>query len=393
MLDPMAGQDPLPIAQLARSSNDFGFDLYRRLRETRGNLVISPAGLTTALTMAWGGAVGETEAQMRRVLHLKGSAGEVMATAGQLARSLQEPSRPVVFRLANQLFCDESCRLAPAYVERTSAAFGASVELLDFRGSPESARPRINAWVEDQTSQRIKDLVPEGGITPLTRLVLANAIYFLGDWAEPFNPDATRPAPFHLTVHETKDVPTMTQTGSFRIARQDGVTALEIPYKGGELSMMLLVPDAIEGLAAIEAALDMAKFDALVGAMRDERVALALPKFELKPDSALSLGEDLQALGMQLAFDNARADFTGIADPSDPDEQLVLSKVFHKGFVRVDEKGTEAAVATAVVMQIRSLMLERSRSVNVDRPFLFFIREKASGLVLFLGRVSDPSIS
>jgi len=378
-------------AKLARSSNAFGFDLYQRLRRAPGNLVISPASITTALTMTWGGAKGKTAAQMKKVLHLKGTADEVMATSGQLARSLQEPSRPVVFRIANQLFCEKTYTLVPAFVEKTREAFGAPLELLDFKTAPEPARVHINEWVEGKTEKRIKDLIPSGMVDSDIRLVLVNAIYFLGDWAQPFEHEATRPAPFHLTASETKDVPTMIRVAGFRIAQKDGVTALEIPYKGGELSMMLLVPDEIEGLAAVEGALDTKKLDALASAMKIEHVWVALPRFEVNPSDTLSLGEDLEALGMPLAFDLAKADFTGIANPPDPGEGLVIAKVFHKGFVRVDEKGTEAAAATAVTMKLRGGGEAPARLLKVDRPFLFLIRDNASGLVLFLGRVSDPS--
>lgn len=380
------------VAKLARSSNAFGFDLYQRLRQKPGNLVISPASITTALTMTWGGARNETAAQMKQVLHLEGTADEVMTTSGQLARSLQDPSRPIVFRIANQLFGQKSYTLVPAFVEKTKAAFGAPVELLDFKGSPERARVHINEWVEGKTEKRIKDLIPPGGVIPDTRLVLVNAIYFLGDWMYPFEPQATRPAPFHLTATETKDVPTMNQTLGFRIAHKDGVTALEMLYKDGKLSMMLLVPDAVDGLAAAESTLDAKQLEALASSMQMARVQVALPKFEVNPGDSLSLGEDLKALGMPLAFDRHRADFTGIADPPDPDDRLVLAKVFHKGFVRVDEQGTEAAAATAVMGVRAGAMAEaRPRQLKIDRPFLFLIRDNASGLVLFLGRVSDPS--
>jgi serpin B len=222
--------------------------------------------------------------------------------------------------------------------------------------------------------------------------VLVNAIYFLGDWAQPFEREATRPAAFHLTASETKDVPTMNRTAGFRIAQKDGVTALEIPYKGGELSMMLLVPDEIAGLAAVEGALDTKRLDALASAMKMERVWVALPKFEVNPGGSLSLGEDLKAMGMPLAFDRRRANFAGIANPPDPDDRLVIAEVFHKGFVRVDEKGTEAAAATAVMgLRAGAAAMAPPRQLKVDRPFLFLIRDNASGLVLFLGRVTDPS--
>ena len=383
--------DKNDVAKLAQSSNAFGFDLYQRLREKPGNLVVSPASVTTALTMPWGGARGETAAQMRTALHLEGAADEVMATSGQLSRSLQDPSRPIVFRIANQLFAEKTYEFVLAYVEKTRAAFGAPVELLDFKKAPEPARARINRWVEGKTERRIKDLIPPDGVEPDTRLVLVNAIYFLGDWEYPFEHGETRPATFHLTASEKKDVPTMHREGRFRIAQKDSVTALEIPYKGDELSMMLLVPDEIEGLAAVEGALDTKKLDALVSALKGEFVALALPKFEVNPGESLSLGEDLKALGMSLAFDRAKADFTGIADPPHPGDRLLLAEVFHKSFVRVDEKGTEAVAATATIEIILAAPGGGPRLLRVDRPFLFLIRDNASGLVLFLGRVSDPS--
>ncbi|HET9210888.1 MAG TPA: serpin family protein [Thermoanaerobaculia bacterium] len=379
------------VTRLARSSHTFGFDLYRHLRRKPGNLVISPASITTALAMTWGGARGETAAQMGKVLHLEGTADEVMSTSGELSRSLQDPTRPVVFRIANRLFAEKSYKLLPAFVEKTREAFGAPVEPLDFRHAPDPARVHINQWVEEKTEKRIQDLIPPGGVVPDTRLVLVNAIYFLGDWADPFEHEATRPAPFHLTASQQKAVPTMNHTGEFRVAQRDGVTALEIPYKGGQMSMLLLIPDQIEGLAAVESALDAKKLEALAGELKEEHVWLALPKFELNPGASLELGEDLKALGMPLAFDLQRADFTGIANPPNPADRLVIGEVFHKGFVRVDEKGTEAAAATAVMMfRAGAAPMQKPREVKADRPFLFLIRDNASGMILFLGRVSDP---
>ncbi|HEY2294457.1 MAG TPA: serpin family protein [Thermoanaerobaculia bacterium] len=295
------------VLKLARSSNELGFDLYQRLRRKPGNLVISPASVTTALCMAWSGARGETAAQMKKVLHLQGTPDEVMAASGELARALQEPSRPIVFHLANQLFAEKTYKLVPAYVEKTRKAFGAPIERLDFKMASEPARVHINQWVESRTDHRIKDLVPPGGVAPGTSLVLVDA----------------------------------------------------------------------------------RKLDALAAAMKYQLVSLALPKFELSPMASLSLREDLRALGMPLAFDPGKADLTGIAKPLKPEERLVLGDVFHKGFVRVDEKGTEAAGATAVEVPVTGPPQEPLQ-VRADRPFLFLIRDNASGTILFLGRVSDP---
>ena len=220
--------------------------------------------------------------------------------------------------------------------------------------------------------------------------MLVNAIYFLGAWDDPFPRDSTRPEPFFLTPSEKKTVPTMSNTGGLNVAQRDGVTALELPYKGGQLSMLLLVPDKLDGLAAIESTLDAKRLDTLASAMKYELVWLSLPKFEINPAESLSLGDDLKALGMPLAFDRQKADFTGIANPPDPADRPVIAKVFHKGFVRADENGTEAAAATAVEAFPTGAAPVEPRQLKVNRPFLFLIRDNASGLVLFLGRVSDP---
>lgn len=375
--------------KLARSGNELGFDLYRRLRREPGNLVISPASLSTALSMAWCGARGETAAQMKKVLHLQGTPDEVTAAAGQLSASLQAPGRPIVLRVANQLFAERTYKLVPAYLEKIRTAFRAPLESLDFKTAPEPSRVRINQWIEGKTEHRIRDLIPPGTITPLTRLVLANAIYFLGSWETPFEPRETRPEPFYLTLSQKKPVPTMSRNATLWVGRKDGVTAVELPYKGGGLSMLILVPDKIDGLAAVETSLDSKRLDALRAAMRAEYVRLSLPKFELRP-GALALGEDLQALGMSSAFDPNRADLTGIASPPGRDARLVLQNVFHKGFVKVDEKGTEAAAATADLAPTGAAPPPPPRRLQVDRPFLFLIRDDASGMILFLGRVSDP---
>jgi serpin B len=381
------------VRRFAKASNAFGLDLYRRLAAKPGNAVVSPASVSTGLAMAWGGAKGETAAQMARVLRFEGPPAAVMGAAGQVSRQLTDPARPIVFRIANRLFGEKTYRLEPAYLQATRAAYGAAFEGVDFVRAAEAARAAINGWVEAQTEKRIRGLIPSGGVNEETRLVLVNALYFLGDWLEPFTKEATRPAPFHLSGSAKKDVPTMHQVESLRLARRPGFMALELPYAGRQLAMLILLPDQMGGLPALEAALDAAALDAVVGALAPTRVNVALPKFEVDPATSLSLGDLLVAMGMGLAFDRQKADFTGIANPPDPRDRLFIGRVFHKAFVKVDEKGTEAAAATAVAMLRASGMPPRDQPVpfKADHPFLFLIRDQASGLMLFMGRVADPS--
>ncbi|MBL9026618.1 MAG: serpin family protein [Myxococcales bacterium] len=387
--------DPPPVdavTKLAQGSNAFGFDLYKRLQKDPGNIVISPASITTALAMTWGGAKGETAEQMKKVLHFDGSADDVMSTAGKLALSLESPNRPVTFRIANQLFGEKTFKFEQPFLDKTKAAYGAPLELLDFVAGPEAARGKINGWVEQETEKRITDLIPKEGITGDTRLVLVNAIYFLGDWENPFEKDRTQAAAFSTTKADKVQVPTMNQTAFYKYAKKDGVQALEIPYKGGSMSMVIVLPDAVDGLGALEKSFDAKKLDDLAKSMKGEQVFAQIPKFEIAPQSSLSLGDHLVEMGMKTAFDRKKADFTLIANPPSPDDRLYIGKVFHKGFIKVDEKGTEAAAATAVAMpRAGSAAPAKPTEFKADHPFLYVIRDNASGLVLFMGRVSDPT--
>ncbi len=380
------------MTAFAQSSNAFGLDLWKNLPRT-GNLVFSPASVSTALAMTWGGAKGDTAAEMKKVLRFAGTPQEVAQGAGRLSAALTDTKRPLVFRIANRLFGEASYRFETPFLEATQAGFGAPLETVDFRQEPEDSRSHINRWVEARTEKRIVDLLPGGSVKRDTRLVLVNAIYFLGDWQEPFGKEGTRLAPFHLSAREQKGVPTMNRTGPVRHARLSGLAALELPYKGGDLSMLVLLPDAVDGLAVLEKALTLAELGRIVGALGPTRAAVALPRFEVNPATPLALGESLLAMGMPLAFDRRRADFTGMANPKDPEDRLYISAVFHKAFVKTDEKGTEAAAATAVVMfRATGIPVPPPVVFKADHPFLFLIRDHASGAVLFMGRVADPSV-
>ncbi len=374
------------VSKLAQGTNAFGVELYGRLRSQPGNLIISPASLSTALAMTWGGAKGETATEMQKVLRFRGTADEIMTTSGTLTRSLQSPSRSVTFRVANQLFADKSFDLLPSFVDKTKAAFGAPVERLDFKGGAEPARLHINGWVEQKTEKRIKDLIPPGGVNAGTPLVLANAIYFLGDWDRPFTKESTQQAAFFRTKSDKIDVATMKQLSKLLYGKSGAVHTLELPYKGGDMSMVLLVPDAVDGLDALEKSLDDKKLDGWLKAAKSQLVSLSLPKFEIAPAETLKVGEHLVAMGMKAAFDAEKADFSALSKA-----RISIGQVFHKGFVRVDEKGTEAAAASAVVMAPAGAPPQPDVELKVDRPFLFLIRDTKSGLVLFWGRVVDPS--
>ncbi|WP_394840583.1 serpin family protein [Pendulispora brunnea] len=379
--------------RFAHDSNLFGFDLYQRVRTQKGNIVVSPASITTALTMAWAGAKGDTADQMRKVLHLEGTPQEVLQSAGKLSSALQEPTRPIKFRIANRLFGEKTYKFESPFLESTKAAFGAPLEAVDFIKAPEPTRVRINAWVEEQTEKRIKDLIPAGTIKPDSRLVLVNALYFLGDWQTPFDKEKTKPSPFHVNATTKKDVSTMRREDRLRFVQQDGLKALEIGYKGGQMSMLFVLPDKVDGVEALEKSLDNGKIADLVSALKPQTVNVEVPKFEINPSASLALGDRLQEMGMTLAFNRRTADFTGIANPPSPDDKLYISQVFHKAFVKVDEKGTEAAAASAVVMMRATAMPmpEKVAQFHADHPFLFFIRDNATGMILFNGRVADPS--
>ncbi len=383
---------PAPeVKTLASGSNAFAFDLYGRVRATPGNTVFSPASMSIAMAMTWAGAKGETAAQIQKVMHF--AKPEVVSTFGQLSRAMSSPTRPIKVRSANRLFGEKTYTFEKPFLDKTLTAFGAPLEPTDFKLGHKAARLSINAWVEQQTEKRIKDLLPENAIDNLTRLVLVNAIYFLADWADPFLKNGTMDTPFEVSATSSKPVPTMHRRGRYAFAQLDGVKVLELPYVGGDTSMLVVLPDAKAGLAAVEKSITSTKLQAWTTALAETSVAVALPRFEVSPPT-MALAEEFKALGMPLAFDKKKADFTLMGNPPNPDERLVIEKVFHKAFVKVDEKGTEAAAATAVVMGPKgaSPAPEKAVEFRADHPFLFFVVDRASGLVLFMGRVADPSV-
>ncbi len=364
----------------------FALDLYAQLRAGEGNLFCSPYSVSTALAMTYGGARGETEQQMARVLHFGPGQERLHPAFAALAAGLKavQETGKVKLSVANALWPQQDYRFLPAYLELCKTHYGTTVTPLDYVRAAEPARQTINTWVEAQTNRKLTNLIQPGILDALTRLVLVNAIYFKGDWASPFKADLTRPAPFRVSAAKSVEAPLMCQQREFGYSETDTHQVLAMPYAGGALSMLVLLPRGNGGVSALESALTAEILADLIGGLRRREVQVFLPKFKLT--AQFSLGGKLAALGMPDAFAPGKADFSGM----DGSRELFIGAVIHKAFVEVNEEGTEAAAATAVVMKLRSM----PRPVPVfraDHPFLFLIRENSSGSILFLGRLADPT--
>jgi serpin B len=260
---------------------------------------------------------------------------------------------------------------------------------VDFQGNAQAERKKINDWVAEQTRKRIEDLIPATGIDKETRLVLVNALYFKAQWETTFNTDATQEQPFHAAGGDVK-VPLMQQTTAMGYAEVDGAILAEKKYTNENFATLFVLPAKSDGLADLEKQLDDKLLTKWTTALVPQMVRMSLPRFKIEPGEPLSLGDTLIKLGMKTAFEREQADFTGIANPPNPADRLFVGKVFHKAFVAMDEAGTEAAAATAVVMP-RAGSAAQPKAFTADRPFLFFVRDTKTGLVLFAGRVADPS--
>ncbi len=333
------------VNELVAGNNVFAFDLYHALDGE--NLIFSPYSVSLALAMTYAGARGSTETQMADTLHFALPQETLHPTFKTLDESLPravDGATDESFRLnvANALWGQAGYPFLPAFIDLLNENYGAGLQQMDFATDPEAARLQINDWVSEQTAQRIKDLLQPGTIDTATRLVLTNAIYFKAAWLMKFEADFTEDGPFTLLDGTQVTVPLMSQQEFYTYASGDGYQALMMPYEGSRMAMVILLPDR-ENFTAFEESLDADQFSAIVNSLTSAEVNVTLPSFEI--DSEFSLSDALIALGMPDAFDPEKADFSGMAD--DP---LVISAVIHKAFVKVDETGTEAAAATAVVM-------------------------------------------
>lgn len=370
----------------AAAGNAFGLDLYTRLRADGENLFFSPASIAYALAMTGLGARGVTAAEMDHVLHLPADDAAVAAGFGSLMTGVAKDDGAVTVRLANRLYGQSGTPFAPAYLALLERHFGAGLEQVDYRRDAEAARGIINGWVEEQTERKIRELLGPGTVNRDTELVLVNAVYFLGKWVEPFPKAATREGPFHRERGGDVTAQFMHKTGSYGYAERDGAQIAALPYRGGTMEMVVILPNEGTPLSAVEAQLDADKLSEWLAAPEPMQVAVTLPRLHL--ETKFDLGGELAKLGMPTAFSD-KADFSGMTTNATP---LCISKVLHKAYLDVDEEGTEAAAATAVLMQLAAESVPGDmKTFCADRPFILAIRHKDSGAILFLGRVTDPA--
>jgi len=373
-------------AIVSRDNATFAIDLYRQLSKQSGNPLFSPYSISVALAMTYAGARGTTATQMAHTVHFtleQAWLHRAFAALQERLKAVQQAGH-VKLGIANSLWPQQRYPFLPEFITRLKECYGVEITPLDYATASEAARLIINAWVEGKTEKKIVELIPKSLIDSLTQLVLVNAIYFKGNWANQFKPAHTHAAPFWITSDKAVTVPMMHQTMSLRYRHFNNLHVLELPYAGDDLSMLVLLPDKIDGLAELEAALTVEQLAKWTQQLREVEVEVFLPKF--KTEFAITLNDALKDLGMPDAFTDA-ADFSGI----DGSKWLCIGFVLHKAFIDVNEEGTEAAAATAVEIRLKGLPTPPV-IVRADHPFMFLIRDNVTGSVLFMGRVIDPTV-
>jgi serpin B len=377
------------LALLVEGNTAFAFDLYQALKAKDGDLFYSPHSISVALAMTYAGARGETAEEMATTLRFLLEQDTLhpafnwldaeLASRGEGAQG--KDGEGFRLNIVNAIWGQEDYEFLSEFLDVLAENYGAGLRILDFINETEESRLAINGWVSDQTEDRIKDLIAEGVITSLTRLVLTNAIYFNAAWAYPFDDKVTANGPFYLLDGGQVTVSMMKQTETFGYTDGDGYQAVELLYDGDELSMVIMLPDDGQ-FKAFEEGLQADRVSDIIDSLQLAEVALTMPQFEF--DSEFSLKDTLADMGMPVAFSDA-ADFSGMTGKRD----LYIAEVVHKAFVAVDEAGTEAAAATAVPMELTA-MPDPPVEVTLDHPFIFLIRDIETGAILFVGRVVNP---
>ncbi len=373
---------PADLAAVVKGNNAFAFDLYSAVTKEKGNLFLSPYSVSAALAMTYAGAGGETAKQMEKTLHFDLAATKLHSGFAELMKEFNVSGKSYQLSVANALWGQQGTRFYPEFVSITKKYYHAGFQEVDYIHKLEQARLTINNWVEKKTNHKIVELIKPKVLNNLTRLVLTNAIYFKGRWELQFKTSNTKQAPFYISSREKSNVPLMDQIGKFKYAETDQLQILELPYRGGTIVMDILLPSSRSGLAKLESNLQSANFESWLNKMSMKRVNVFLPKFKLEKE--FSLSGYLKELGMKDAFDENKADFSGMSKTF-----LYITHVIHKAFVEVNEEGTKAAAATAVVMGTKSINDEPA-FFKADHPFCFLIRDSHSGSILFMGRMVNP---
>jgi serpin B len=379
------------IKQLVTGNNRFALDLYQSVRHEDGNLFYSPYSISVALAMTYAGARGNTAQEIADALHFTLPGERLHPAFNQLDLELNSRSKGIpeedegrgfTLNILNSLWGQEGYDFLPEFLDILAENYTAGLRLLDFARAPEAARQLINEWVMEQTNDRIEDLLPPGTIDELTRLVLVNAIYFNAGWDSPFNEQFTRDADFMLLDGSTVQVPRMSQEKIYSYTTGSDFQAVELPYYGFQTSMLILHPDR-QAFEDFESDLEAEKLEEILAELSGTNMILSIPKFEF--EMSLPVTEGLKGMGMVEAFLPVQADFSGM----DGTRDLFIDDIIHKAFVSVDEEGTEAAAATAVEIGVTSMPAEPVY-VTIDSPFIFLIRDRESGSILFMGRVLNP---
>lgn len=379
-------EENIMIKNIARDNTLFALDLYNQLKMTDGNLFFSPFSIFTALAMTWAGARENTAVQMAETLHFTEKPAQFHRAIGDLISQLNavQKETDVELSIANAIWAQKGYQFLDEFFRIVQQSYQADLKQVDFSSAAESARQAINAWVEQQTNEKIKDLLPPKVLNALTRLVLVNAIYFKGFWDNQFKSRDTREMEFWLLTEVAVKVPMMHQEHQFGYWENDWLQIMEMPYKEESLSLIVLLPKEKTGITDLEQKLNFENMMAWQSRLRKRKVIVFFPKFKI--ESQFSLGQTLALMGMPDAFDPELADFSAMVGQ----KELYISAVIHKAFLEVNEEGSEAAAATGVVVSVTSIA-PSPPIFKADHPFVFFIRYNKSQSILFLGRVLNPA--
>jgi serpin B len=369
----------------ADANNRFAFAVYAGLNksEAKSNIFISPYSISSALAMTYEGANGETAAQMMKVFHFPKDFNSLRQGYFGMQEILNAKNKAYDLLSANSLWPQKGCEFSKQYLEAVEKYYGGKADLVDFAGGKAEAIYKINKWTSTKTKEKIPEIIGDKDIDELTRLVLVNAIYFKGSWKSKFDPNMTRKSNFYAYGDKKIQTDTMNSVEKFNYAELEGLKVLELPYAGDDVSMIIALPEGHD-LSKLEASLSHEEFKKWQASLSEQKIEVSLPKFKLH--CLYALQNSLEHLGMPLAFDENQADFSKMTGKKD----LYISAVIHASFVDVNEEGTEAAAATAVVMDTKSI--EMREEFIADHPFIFFIYDKAVGTILFMGKINDPSI-